>query len=144
MNSDAEHLRLLSIFHYVVGGMLALFSLFPIFHLAFGTAIVTGAIDDFGNNGGQVPDFFGWILVIVPLGFIVMAMAMSLCVVLAGRKLVRRSAYTYCLVIAGIECMFMPFGTVLGVFTIIVLMRPNVKELFDKSSYPPEMVSEGT
>jgi len=26
--------------------------------------------------------------------------------------------------------MFMPFGTALGVFTIIVLMRSTVKELF--------------
>jgi hypothetical protein len=34
------------------------------------------------------------------------------------------------LAIAGIECIFIPFGTVLGVFTIIVLMRPTVKELF--------------
>jgi hypothetical protein len=31
---------------------------------------------------------------------------------------------------AGIECIFMPVGTVLGVFTIIVLMRDSVKELF--------------
>lgn len=36
----------------------------------------------------------------------------------------------YCLVMAGIECMFMPFGTVLGVFTIIVLMRESVQKLF--------------
>ena len=36
----------------------------------------------------------------------------------------------YCLVMAGIECLFMPFGTVLGVFTIIVLMRESVKEMF--------------
>jgi len=33
---------------------------------------------------------------------------------------------------AGVECMFMPFGTVLGVFTIIVLMRPSVKEIFGR------------
>ncbi len=31
---------------------------------------------------------------------------------------------------AGVACMFMPFGTVLGVFTIIVLLRDSVKELF--------------
>jgi len=31
---------------------------------------------------------------------------------------------------AGIECLFMPFGTVLGVFTIMVLMRDPVKQLF--------------
>jgi hypothetical protein len=130
MNSDAEHLRLLSIFHYAVGGMMALFSCLPILHLAIGIAIVTGVMDDLGNNGEPPPDFFGWIFVIVPLGIIMMGMTMALSVVLAGRKLTQRSAYTYCLVIAGIECMFMPFGTVLGVFTIIVLMRPSVKELF--------------
>ena len=31
---------------------------------------------------------------------------------------------------AAVECVFMPFGTVLGVFTIIVLMREPVKQLF--------------
>jgi hypothetical protein len=31
---------------------------------------------------------------------------------------------------ACIECMFMPFGTVLGVFTIIVFIRQSVKALF--------------
>jgi len=30
----------------------------------------------------------------------------------------------------------MPFGTVLGVFTIIVLMRPSVVELFATSEAP--------
>ena len=34
---------------------------------------------------------------------------------------------------AGLECIFMPFGTVLGVFTIIVLMRDTVKELFGRA-----------
>ncbi len=33
-----------------------------------------------------------------------------------------------------LNCLFMPFGTVLGVLTIIVLMRPSVKALF----YPTE------
>jgi hypothetical protein len=36
----------------------------------------------------------------------------------------------FCLVMGGVECLFMPFGTVLGVFTIIVLMREPVKQLF--------------
>jgi hypothetical protein len=32
---------------------------------------------------------------------------------------------------ACVECIFIPFGTVLGAFTILVLMRPSVKEMFD-------------
>ena len=37
---------------------------------------------------------------------------------------------------AATMCLFMPFGTVLGVFTIIVLMRPSVKPLFDQAAGP--------
>jgi hypothetical protein len=32
VSQDLEHLKLLSIFHYVVGGMAAMFSLFPVIH----------------------------------------------------------------------------------------------------------------
>ena len=37
----------------------------------------------------------------------------------------------YCFVVAAIECILIPFGTVLGVFTIIALSRPSVKVLFE-------------
>ena len=35
-----------------------------------------------------------------------------------------------CLVVGALECMMMPFGTVLGVFTLIALTKPSVKALF--------------
>ena len=54
--------------------------------------------------------------------------------ILAGRFLAARRRHLFCIVIAGIACMFMPMGTVLGIFTIIVLMRPSVKELFTESA----------
>ena len=49
MNNDAEHLRLLSIFHYIAGGVTALFALFPAIHLFMGIAMVTGRFD-----GGRI------------------------------------------------------------------------------------------
>jgi hypothetical protein len=49
----------------------------------------------------------------------------------AGRSLARRKRYLFCLIVAGTMCvMCNPLGTVLGVFTIVVLLRPSVKELF--------------
>ncbi len=36
MNQDAEHLRLLSIFHYIVAGLAAFFSFFPLFYMTVG------------------------------------------------------------------------------------------------------------
>ena len=40
MQQDEEHLKLLSIFHYVVGGLAALFACFPIFHLIIGVVFI--------------------------------------------------------------------------------------------------------
>jgi hypothetical protein len=38
--------------------------------------------------------------------------------------------YLFCLIIAGLNCAFFPTGTVLGVFSFIVLLREPVKQLF--------------
>jgi hypothetical protein len=35
---------------------------------------------------------------------------------------------------AALACTLMPFGTVLGSFTLIVLLRPSVKELFVRAA----------
>jgi hypothetical protein len=128
-NQDADHLRLLSIFHYIVGGIVSLFSLFPLIHLAVGIAILAGAFEG-ADQGTPPPAFMGWLFVLFSLIFIVMGLAMAICIAIAGRKLSRRTGHLYCLVIAGLECAFIPFGTVLGVLTILVLMRPSVKVLF--------------
>lgn len=129
MDEDVRHLDLLSIFHYVVGAMTALFGCFPLIHLAIGIAVVSGAMDD---ADGPPPEF-GWFFIAIAAVFITFAWSIAVAIVVAGRKLKARTAYTYCLVVAGIECMFMPVGTVLGVFTLIVLMRPSVKEMFGVS-----------
>lgn len=128
-NQDAEHLRLLSLFHYIVGGIVGLFSLFPLIHLAFGIAILVGAFDDV-DQGAPPPAFMGWLFVLLPLFIISMGLTFAISIAIAGRKLSRQTGHLYCLVIAGLECFFMPFGTVLGVLTILVLLRPSVKVLF--------------
>ena len=129
-SQDADQLRLLSIFHYVVSGILAVFSMFPILHLAMGIAMLAGAFDDASNGSSRPPAFLGYIMILVPAVIILCGLAMTLCVAIAGRRLGHHRNYMYCLVIAGIECMFIPFGTILGVFTLIVLSRPTVKDLF--------------
>ena len=90
---------------------------------------IIGALDN-GGNGNPPPAFFGWFLIAFAACAILCGMALALCVAIAGRRLARNRNYAYCLVVAGVECIFMPFGTVLGVFTIVVLMRPTVKQLF--------------
>jgi len=130
MDKDEEHLKLLSIFHYVVGGIAAFFACFPIIHVLMGIAMLAGGFEE-ASSKGEFPVFlFGLMFVLLP-GFIMMCgWALAICLIIAGRQLAKKKHYMFCLVMACISCIFMPFGTVLGVFTIIVLMRPSVKELF--------------
>ena len=60
--------------------------------------------------------------------------SLAIVVFLSGRKLRQRKHWTFSVVVAGIECAFMPLGTVLGVFTLITLTKPSVKELYEESS----------
>jgi hypothetical protein len=133
---DDEHLRLLSIFHFVVAGMGALASLFPVIHLAMGIWIVT--VDPSGPGPGQgpagreeVPRALGWFFIVFASAIILLGLAFSACLAWAGACLRARRRRNFCLVVAGIACMFVPVGTALGIFTILVLLRPGVKARFE-------------
>ena len=109
MNQDSDRLRLLAIFHYIVAGLAALFSFFPLLYAAMGAFFIWAAQHPNPKQTGEPPpEFLGWIFI-------------------AGAM---RKRYMFAFVVACIECIFMPFGTVLGVFTIIALSRESVKALF--------------
>jgi len=90
--------------------------------------MILGGFED--NSGQGPPAFMGYIFVIMSLAFMFAGWAFAILLIIAGRFLSKRKHYMFCLIMAAVGCIFMPFGTVLGVFTIIVLMQPSVKELF--------------
>jgi magnesium-transporting ATPase (P-type) len=139
-NDDSEHLQLLAISHYIVAGLVALFALLPVIHLVVGVAMVTGRL---GAAANKDPDahIVGWFFVFFATACIVCGLVFAACLAFAGRFLKQRRHYLYCLVLAGFACMFMPFGTVLGVFTIVVLMRPSVKVSFGAAAPTSEAPS---
>jgi len=131
MDLDREHLRLLSIFHYVIGGIIAFFSCFPIIYLIMGIAMLAIPISETSSsNGSGPPAFMAWFFILISLSFILAGWSVAACLIYAGICLNKLEKYTFCLIIAAIACTFMPLGTILGVCTIIVLIRPAVKNLF--------------
>jgi hypothetical protein len=132
MNQDKEHLRLLAIFHYVVAGLAALFSFFPLLYTTVGAIFIFAARHGTPKPGEELPpEFLGWIFVALGLLLFLLGIAMAICILIVGRCLSRRKHYTFALVMACIECLFIPFGTILGVFTIIALSRDSVKAFFE-------------
>jgi hypothetical protein len=137
MNQDEEHLRLLSIFHYVCAGLAAMFACFPVIHLFVGLVLLLNpGFSNPQNNQLHPERFVGLLFIVLALALILLGWAFAACIAYAGRCLGQRKHYTYCIVMAGIACMFMPFGTILGVFTIMVLVRPTVKPLFTGTTSP--------
>lgn len=132
MNQDESHLRLLSIFYYVLAAGSALFSSIFLFHFLWGLFTLQGKpFFEVGHAGPPTPPAFGIMLMAMGGGAVAIGWGFAVCLVIAGRSLKARTRHTYCIVIAAIACLVCnPLGTVLGAFTIVVLLRPSVKELF--------------
>src|SRR5678816_590645 len=123
-NPDVEHLRLLRIFHFIYAGVTALFACIPIFHLVLGFVMLL-APHTFGSGRNQPPAFLGLFFVIIGSIIILLGWSFAALVAWSGVNLGRRQRYTLCFVTACICCLSVPFGTILGVFTIVVLDRPG-------------------
>jgi hypothetical protein len=137
MNQDTEHLQLLAIFHYVVAGLAAVFSFFPLLYTTIGAIFIFVARHGTAKPGEELPpEFLGWIFAVFGCGLFLIGVAMAICILIAGRSLALRKRYSFALVMACIECLFVPFGTILGVFTIVVLSRESVKALFSGTQMP--------
>jgi len=94
VTQDDQYLRLASIFHYVVAGMSALFSLFPCFHLVLGIAFVSGAMKD-STNPTDFPAI-GWFFIAFASLWILSGLTFSICVFLTGRNISARRRYKFC------------------------------------------------
>lgn len=132
-SQDAEHLRLLSIFHTVVAVITALFASIFIAHIVIGIMALRDPASFGGGGSEPPPPFFGWMFLAMGSAAVLAGWTLAVSIFLAGRYLRRRVRYTFCVVVAALSCMLMPFGTILGIFTLIVLMRPGVKAMFEHS-----------
>ena len=80
--------------------------------------------------GDQAPAFVGWFFTCMGGGFFLAGMCVAVGIVIAGRFIAQRRRYWFIFAAACVQCAFFPFGTALGVFTLLVLSRPAVKALF--------------
>ena len=99
-SDDEQHLRLLSIFHYVVGALTALIACFPLLHVAMGLAMIFWPESMGGKPGEQPPAFIGWLFTCMGAGVFVAGLAVAICVILAGRFIRRRVRYWFIFVLA--------------------------------------------
>ena len=130
--ADTDHLRLLSIFHFVAAGLAVLGICFLAAHYMLFHAVVNNP-EMWKNQKGATPppaQIFAILKWFYVLGAVWFASS-GVLNLLSGMFLARRKLRTFSLVVAVMNCIHIPLGTVLGVFTIIVLLRPSVREVYE-------------
>ena len=133
-SKDEEQLKLLAIFHYVVAALGALFACFPLIHVGMGLMILLNP--EFlarGQKSPPPPPALGYLFILMGAVFVLAGWAAAICTLISGRMLAQRRRRMFSFVMAALLCAFMPFGTVLGIFTIIVLSRESVQRLYEQA-----------
>ena len=138
---DADHLRVLSICHYVWGGLVLLFSSFGIIYVVMGVMMAHGQFN-FPPPPGRpapppMPANVGYMFAGFGGCFVVVGWTLGILAIVSGRHMAQRRSRVFSIVIASIGCLSIPLGTTLGVFTIVVLMRDSVKALYAATPPPP-------
>jgi len=133
--ADADQLKLLVVFHYVGAGLAVLAMGFLLLHYAFMHTMLTQfAAHPPPVKSGAPPPFqpdqffavFKWFYLIGG-GFLVVCAGINL---VSARCIQLRKHRTFSLLVAGLNCLHVPLGTVLGVFTFVVLLRGSVEEVY--------------
>jgi hypothetical protein len=131
IDRDAEHLRLLTLSYYILAGITGFFALMPAaFFLIFGSLISSGAFPPTPQSSQADTRVLGTMMLSAGAAAFVAGSAGAVAAFLTGRNIRDHRRRTFCIVVAAISCLYIPWGTMIGVFTIVVLNRPTVKALF--------------
>jgi hypothetical protein len=133
---DSEHLRLLSLFHFIVGSLHALFSCVLIFHVVLGLVMAVGPHLAHGHGQGP-PTVIGLLMSAFSGCFMLLGWLWGGLTIYSGVCIKRRQHRLFSLIVAVLNCLSVPLGTILGVWTLSVLARPSVKEQYQRTALAP-------
>jgi hypothetical protein len=139
----ASQLRTLSICHYVYAGLAACGSCMGLVYvgIGFGVGDAMRHIDSRGAPGVSegIANMFQWLFGGIGVLLMAMALAVAVLCLLSARGMAQRRSRTLSLVTAGVCCVTGLLGVALGVFTFIVLLKPETIALYAESEHgaPP-------
>jgi hypothetical protein len=137
---DQTHVKLLAVFSFVVAGFSGLGLIFVGVHYMIMSTVFNSpkvweqmqaqAAAQHQPGPPFNPQQFLHIFIWMYLFFGLWSLISLVANLAAGFGLLGFRARTFALVVGVLNCLNVPFGTVLGVFTIVVLMRDSVRARF--------------
>ena len=121
-----QHLRALEIFQYVYGGLLCLGGMIPLLYVIIGGFLSSDLLLNYSDN--DFPEILGPILMGFGLFLFFLVETWGILNILSGRLISNRRGRIFSLIMAGFNCLSIPIGLVLGVFTFVTLLNMDVME----------------
>jgi hypothetical protein len=127
---DNDQINLLSVFHFVFSGLALLGIALLCLHYFLMNYFFShpGMWKGTGGLGPPKEFFEAFIWFYFIIGFLCAVACVAN--ILSGVFLRQRKHRMFSLVVAGLDCLQIPFGTALGVFTFIVLLRDSVRQSY--------------
>jgi hypothetical protein len=147
-SQDRNHLEALAIAHYVVGGLVAAMAALFVIWMLIGSLLLAGGAAAIAQEAANnmppqsqadpvafmfFPTVFGGFFVLMFSLYALFGAAIGVGIIYSGRFLKQQRNYIYSFVVACLLCTSVPVGTILGVFTIVVLSRDSVKCLYGRT-----------
>lgn len=127
-DSTKQTLSNLSIYHYVLAGVVLLYAGGTYFQAwLFQDMLHQPQLGEIASlDMKQMSDSITRFIIAIGAMYLIQAFLL----VITARSLAKCRRWTFCMVVSHINLLIFPFGTILGVLTIIVLLKPSAKRLF--------------
>ena len=137
---DAQHLTTLVVSYYVLAGLTLMLGCAGVLYIVFGVSMVFLSEDLLAADPNAPPpgviQLIGGVVAAVGMLVALLQFVSTVLLVTTARFISLRQYRTFCLVTAGLTCLSVPLGTALGVYTFVILTRPDVIELFGGRTQP--------
>jgi hypothetical protein len=135
---DAQHLTTLVVSYYVLAGLTLMLGCAGVLYIVFGVSMVFLSEDLLAADPNAPPpgviQLIGGVVAAVGMLVALLQFVSTVLLVTTARFISLRQYRTFCLVTAGLTCLSVPLGTALGVYTFVILTRPDVIERFRAGS----------
>jgi hypothetical protein len=129
MDTTQHDLKILSICYYIMAGICGTYVLFFGAYAAFFGAVIA-SIPMRNAAGTGIPEFVPRLVAVIGAAMLGIGLVYVAVMLGAAWSMPKRRNYPLVITAAVLNCVQIPFGTALGVFTFMVLGRQGVKESF--------------
>ena len=131
---DEEHLKLLVIFNIIYGVLKTIFTLLLSLYMFFVYILLRDPkfYSEYHNmENANLPNAeIMNIIMIIVTAIVVLGFLIGIATLISAQLMKRRKFRGFSIAVACLNCISFPFGTLLGIFTLIVLFRDSVKKLY--------------